>query len=488
MFSHDRPISISKTLSNYIRSLEQKTTERSLLKFSSQKDRGASMVEFAIFVPILVLLFIGLVEMGRLLSEYTWVAQASYQTALLGSETLPSLGQPVMEKRKQDLYQIQGKHLQSSLVMPTPSYQTGASDRYVQIQMQGEMTRLLKSSYNMDLSVSSTAPLLLLNLTPPSDLNTFSNDVCSYDCAGVKCCGVGCAPSPLSCGFAPKPNDPGDAVTGGSGGCFLPDTPITMDSGESRNIVDLKPGDKIKSFNLKTGKLETGTVTKFFVHDAKNYLIINDHIKITPNHPVYFKKKWVPVGSLKVGDELTTSTGAKEKISSIKLVEESVKVYNVEAQPLHNYIASGVLVHNKGSGGGCFAPNTPITMDSGEAKNIIEVKVGDKIKSVDLKSGKLVTGSVTKFFVHDVSSYIIVNDRIKITPNHPVYFNKKWVPVGSLKLGDELTTGTGSKEKITSLKLVEEPLKVYNLEVEPHHNYLASGILVHNKILAIPEF
>ncbi len=129
----------------------------------------------------------------------------------------------------------------------------------------------------------------------------------------------------------------------------------------------------------------------------------------------------------------------------------------------------------------CFLKGTPILMADGSFRPIEKVKVGDNVLAFDEESGELKPDKVTEFFEHTTEKYLIINGRLKVTDNHPVYSNGKWVEAGELKVGDKLVSAKGEAETITSIKEVKRKAKVYNLEVNPYHTYIAGGIVVHNK-------
>jgi hypothetical protein len=132
-----------------------------------------------------------------------------------------------------------------------------------------------------------------------------------------------------------------------SGWCFLSGTPILMADGTTKLIEQIKIEDKVLAFNEETGNMQEDEVVKLSVRNAKKYLIINESLKVTPEHPFYSEGKWVKIGSLKIGDKLLKYPGQIQEITSIKEVEEETTVYNLEAEPSHTYFANGLLVHNK---------------------------------------------------------------------------------------------------------------------------------------------
>jgi prepilin-type N-terminal cleavage/methylation domain-containing protein len=148
-------------------------------------------------------------------------------------------------------------------------------------------------------------------------------------------------------GMPDRPPGYGGGGGGGGEGCFLSDTPILMSDGSFKPIQDVKVGDKIIAFDEETGEFKEDKVVKFFQHKADEYLIVNDKLKVTKNHPVYSDGNWVEIGSLKEGDNLLSSKGEPERIASIKEIKETVLVYNLEVNPYHTFIAGGIVAHNK---------------------------------------------------------------------------------------------------------------------------------------------
>ncbi|MFC1704534.1 C25 family cysteine peptidase [Candidatus Omnitrophota bacterium] len=129
----------------------------------------------------------------------------------------------------------------------------------------------------------------------------------------------------------------------------------------------------------------------------------------------------------------------------------------------------------------CFLPGTPILMSDGTEKSIEKVKVGDKVLAFDEETGEFKEDKVVEFFQHPAEEYLIINEYLKVTKNHPVYSNGTWVEIGTLTIGDELFSRNSKPVRITSIKEVKEPTQVYNLEVNPYHTYVAGGIVAHNK-------
>jgi len=132
-------------------------------------------------------------------------------------------------------------------------------------------------------------------------------------------------------------------------------------------------------------------------------------------------------------------------------------------------------------GGGCFLPGTKITLLDGTVKNIEDIQVGDVVQTLKNETDNtLVFGRVTKTQNHIVSEYLILNGKIRVTPEHRILVNGEWKTAGDIIEGDMLRGKNGEPVKVVDIKRHHELVKVYNFEVEGYHTYIAEGIYVHN--------
>jgi hypothetical protein len=120
-----------------------------------------------------------------------------------------------------------------------------------------------------------------------------------------------------------------------------------MADGSLKPIEEINAGDWVLSFDTETKAFVRDKVKKTSRHEAEKYLIINSHLKVTPNHQFYSNGKWIEIGNLKIGDILLNSQGKAERIFAIKEAKEKVAVFDIEVNFTHNYFAAGFLVHNK---------------------------------------------------------------------------------------------------------------------------------------------
>lgn len=156
----------------------------------------------------------------------------------------------------------------------------------------------------------------------------------------------------------------------------------------------------------------------------------------------------------------------------------------------------------------CLTGETLISMADGTQKQIKDVVVGDKVLSYNTETHKLeITTVETLIHVKRTELvYITFADgsQIKITPDHPMFSERGWI-VYSPEKGQRAypdielqETGTQIGDMIFSLSLlfdkeivnmeyvVCEEIDTYTFTTKDNHNYFAQGVLVHNKICALP--
>ncbi|RLF92553.1 hypothetical protein DRN50_08725, partial [Thermococci archaeon] len=180
--------------------------------------------------------------------------------------------------------------------------------------------------------------------------------------------------------------------------CFLAGTQVELANGTIKPIEEIKTGDIVKSYDTTAGgQWKTGVVTQLFHHTAEEmtdyYLVINNDLKVTPNHPVYVNNQWIPAGQLQIGDMFGGST-----ITSIEKVYKKVPVYNIEVEPYHNYKIiwgddKNTIVHNAQNP--YINQTTPVDPVDPGGNSI----VSDKHVSVDVN-----------LQIHQINDYIPLNN------------------------------------------------------------------------------
>lgn len=131
--------------------------------------------------------------------------------------------------------------------------------------------------------------------------------------------------------------------------CFLGGTKVLTIKG-SRNIEEInKDEDVVISYDVLRKKASKSEIKEVLIHkNVPLFLIINKHIKVTPEHKFWVNNKaWTKAKNIKIGDDLLNSKGERIAVTSKKSVNKIVTVYNLELKDdYHNYFAEDVLVHN----------------------------------------------------------------------------------------------------------------------------------------------
>jgi len=131
-----------------------------------------------------------------------------------------------------------------------------------------------------------------------------------------------------------------------------------MADGSSKAIADVVKGERVLSYQPETGLLMAADVTQTFRHpDAEGTVLVNGHLRATPNHPFFVDGAWKRADELAVGDILTRLDGgtggatrmmvAPVRVETLKAVAGRLTTYNLEVAGAHDYFAGGYLVHNK---------------------------------------------------------------------------------------------------------------------------------------------
>jgi hypothetical protein len=127
--------------------------------------------------------------------------------------------------------------------------------------------------------------------------------------------------------------------------CFLSGTKVLMADGTYKNIENIKPGEKVVSFNLVNKKTTFSKVEKLFRKIDSSYLIINNRLKLVPHQFIYVNGKWEEAKNVKIGDNLLNSEGKQEKVVSVSnIVNENVLTYDLELESIGNFFAENYLV------------------------------------------------------------------------------------------------------------------------------------------------
>jgi|GEM_PF-3216054 len=152
---------------------------------------------------------------------------------------------------------------------------------------------------------------------------------------------------------------------GGGTSCFPAGTPITLQNKSTKNIEDIKAGDRVLSQD-ENGRQSISTVQNLLSPVSNNMCQIKftngDSLDVTKGHPLFTQNGWkaidtnvagvedpgVPVSTLTTGDFMEKDTGSWSQVSNISCWNTSIQTYNLTVDNSHDYFAGGFLAHNKG--------------------------------------------------------------------------------------------------------------------------------------------
>ena len=135
----------------------------------------------------------------------------------------------------------------------------------------------------------------------------------------------------------------------------------------------------------------------------------------------------------------------------------------------------------------CFVAGTMILTASGLVA-IENIKAGDKVISTDPETFETAEKTVLETYIREDSKLIhlmINGEEIITTETHPFYVkNQGFIKAGELIVGDELLDSNCNVLLVEnhSVELTDEPVTVYNFQVEDFHTYHVGKcrLLVHN--------
>ena len=324
-------------------------------------------------------------------------------------------------------------------------------------------------------------------------------------------------------------------ATPSGGGCLIAGTKITLANNTVVNVEDLTAGTELFStifgdmpntdnatiLKAWTSQSPAISSTTTYLNSVNSYVVdkvynINNGLITSSKDHLHIIKRdnlWTvrETRELVIGDILMSTTG-EIAISTIDIINEHTVVYNLNVEPNDNYVANGLVTHNKGdgtggTGGGCHIAGEMITLVNGETKAVENIQVGDQLLSFDVNgynhdeeafknwsshidsfTGEFTSVEVIDIKVDTYSSYYNFNDGLlKITYEHPILIKDinnvvSWKIARDAAVGEFMLNENNQWILISTKSLVETitPFSTWTLDVETEDVYFANGILVHN--------
>ena len=174
-------------------------------KSAYSSSKGGVIIEFAMVIPFLLLVFGGILGLGRAYAQLTWVSNSSYEIALAGAGN-PEGGQgdSAAQSRNTLLGEIPYYSLVSPPTIGGPLYNQFGSDPLLEntvlVRLNAELP-ILFARWVTSFRVDSVLPILVLGRGTPGSLTRFENARCLYDCDGavIDLGGGVCCQDPSTC-------------------------------------------------------------------------------------------------------------------------------------------------------------------------------------------------------------------------------------------------------------------------------------------------
>ncbi|MEI6242770.1 MAG: replicative DNA helicase [Chlamydiota bacterium] len=118
-----------------------------------------------------------------------------------------------------------------------------------------------------------------------------------------------------------------------------------------KELSSRKKQEPVQVYAIENGKIQEHTMTKVFYSGKKRVYEIETQskktIRASENHPFLQRSGWTRVDAMQVGEEVATFTESLswEKIVDIRKMEIE-DVYDATVDVVHNFVASGFVVHN----------------------------------------------------------------------------------------------------------------------------------------------
>ena len=230
----------------------------------------------------------------------------------------------------------------------------------------------------------------------------------------------------------------------------------------------------------------------------------DERFKLCRNHQLKLYIKALNMGTFELNAEISTT------VENIKRNIQKTKAIPVEEQTLifagkrlkdyrtlsdYNIQDDATLQLTINQAGGCFVGHTPIIMNDESSKAIKDLEIGDCILSYNFEKETVETKIVKDIIVSQAHCFAEINvggQKILCTVNHPFFSvqAESWKAVKPnrdtdielLSISDKLFDHNLNNVTIEALRVLklQEPVKVYNLQIDSNYNYFANGFLTQN--------
>jgi hypothetical protein len=171
----------------------------------------------------------------------------------------------------------------------------------------------------------------------------------------------------------------------------------------------------------------------------------------------------------------------KEIDAKIEQAYQQAATLKAERAKIEQAIAQSSRTSFSGPGA-CFTPDTQVRLPQG-TKSISTLSAGEPVLAYDEETGQLAQSHIAAVLRGREDHYFLINNDLRATAMHRFLTESGWVRAKDLEPGMKLKTAEGWTV-LTSKKLIDADIEVFNLEVDEHHDFFVLGAkesyLVHN--------
>lgn len=88
----------------------------------------------------------------------------------------------------------------------------------------------------------------------------------------------------------------------------------------------------------------------------------------------------------------------------------------------------------------------------------------------------------------EAAAVLEITATLLATAEHPICANGQWTAAGNLRPGDMVVGSDESYSLAAAPRLLPRKTAVFDLSVDPPHNFFAGGLLVHNKSMGFDRW
>ena len=272
---------------------------------------------------------------------------------------------------------------------------------------------------------------------------------------------------------------------------------VLLDDNTLSEIRSIEPVGKRNTYHLSVVRYETFLTTGGFIHHntGKTYAMSVGMLHRMLTNKNYKVLMVAPMATMidEVVEQIKKFCAAMDGDPIISATQTPIQYIEFNTGSTFKGVTAGAS-GAKGTRGKaadllyvdeCFPGRTKIKMWDGSNKAIEEIEVGDRVLSFDERKNKLVIKAVKEVRCtgkKDTYTFETVSGKkLTCTANHPIWTRDGWKEAYEARsiATTETRTGDFFFESIVGSRY-KSLEKVYNLEVEDTHTYIADGFIVHN--------